>query len=41
MASDHLQGLEAFFVFGGGMLPLVRGEVLRLSAMLEGAGLLF
>jgi hypothetical protein len=41
MASGGLQGRRPFyFAFGGGGLPLVRIEVLRVSAMLEGAGLL-
>ena len=42
MASDGLQGLEAiFFAFNRGCVSLVRQNVLRLSAMLEGAGLLW
>jgi len=41
MASDGMQELEAFFVFGSGLLPLVQDEFLCMSAMLEGAGLLF
>lgn len=41
MASDRLQGLEAIFVFGSGLLPPVSGKFLCLSTMLEGAGLLF
>ena len=41
MASDRLQGLGAFFVFGSGLLSLVQDEFLCMSAMLEGAGLLF
>jgi len=37
-----LQGRRPFyFAFGGGGLSLVRFEVLRVSAMLEGAGLLW
>jgi hypothetical protein len=41
MASGCLQGRRPFyFAFGRGLLPLVRFEVLRVSAMLEGAGLL-
>jgi hypothetical protein len=35
------KGWRPFFVFGGGVLPLVWCEVLRMSAMLEGTGLLF
>ena len=42
MASGGLQGRRPFFfAIGGGGLPLVRFEVLRVSAMLEGAGLLW
>jgi len=42
MASGCLQGRRPFyFAFGGGLLPLVWGKVLRVSAVLEGAGLLW
>ena len=41
MASDGMQGSEAFFVFGRGVLPVVRNGVLDMSAMLERASLLF
>ena len=41
MASGGMQESEAFFVFGGGLLSLVWGEVPRLSAMLERPSLLF
>jgi hypothetical protein len=41
MASACLQGRRPFyFAFGRGLLPLVRFEVLRVSEMLEGTGLL-
>jgi hypothetical protein len=40
MASGWLQRSEAFFVFNGSVLSLVWSEFLRLSAMLERAGLL-
>ena len=42
MASGCLQGRRPFsFAFGGSVLPLVWGEFLHLSAMLERTGLLF